>query len=49
MPDGAPTVWRNVTSEVLSASQALSVGDILLSFPVALLIGEGKEQYVHTT
>jgi (1->4)-alpha-D-glucan 1-alpha-D-glucosylmutase len=42
MPDGAPAVWRNViTSEVLSAGKALSVGDILVSFPVALLMGEG--------
>jgi (1->4)-alpha-D-glucan 1-alpha-D-glucosylmutase len=44
MPKGAPAAWRNViTSEVLSAGKALSVGDILLSFPVAFLIGEGKE------
>ena len=43
MPDGAPAEWRNViTGEVLSAGKALSVGDILLSFPVALLMGEGK-------
>jgi (1->4)-alpha-D-glucan 1-alpha-D-glucosylmutase len=42
MPNGAPAAWRNViTSEVLSARKALSVGDILLSFPVALLMGEG--------
>jgi len=39
MPDGAPAAWRNViTSEVLSSGRALSIGDILLSFPVALLI-----------
>ena len=44
MPDGAPAAWRNaVTGEVLSADKALSVGDIFLSFPVALLMGEGKE------
>jgi (1->4)-alpha-D-glucan 1-alpha-D-glucosylmutase len=44
MPKGAPAAWRNViTSEVLSAGKALSVGDILLSFPVAFLMGEGKE------
>ena len=50
MPDGAPAAWRNViTSEVLAAGKALPVGDILLSFPVALLIGEGKEEYVQTT
>ena len=43
MPNGAPAAWRNViTNEVLSAGQALSVGDILLSFPVALLMGEGR-------
>ena len=50
MPDGAPAAWRNViTSEVLSAGQAMSVGDILLSFPVALLMGAGKEDYAQTT
>ncbi len=44
MPNGVPAAWRNViTSEVLSAGKALSVGDILLSFPVALLMGEGTE------
>ena len=43
MPDGAPAQWRNViTSEVLSAGRALPIGDILISFPVALLMGEGK-------
>jgi len=42
MPDGAPAAWRNViTGEEISAGRALSVGDILLSFPVALLMGEG--------
>jgi (1->4)-alpha-D-glucan 1-alpha-D-glucosylmutase len=45
MPDEAPVAWRNViTGEVLAAGQALSVGDLLLSFPVALLLGEGKEE-----
>ena len=49
MPDGAPAQWRNViTSEVLSAGHALPVGDALLNFPVALLMGEGKEEYVQT-
>jgi (1->4)-alpha-D-glucan 1-alpha-D-glucosylmutase len=43
VPDGAPAQWRNViTSEVLSAGKALPVGEALLSFPVALLMGEGK-------
>jgi (1->4)-alpha-D-glucan 1-alpha-D-glucosylmutase len=43
MPAGAPAAWRNViTNEALSAGRTLSVGDILLSFPVALLMGEGK-------
>ena len=47
MPNGAPAAWRNViTSEVLSAGKTLPVGDALLSFPVALLMGEGKEEYV---
>jgi (1->4)-alpha-D-glucan 1-alpha-D-glucosylmutase len=50
MPKGAPAAWRNViTSEELSAGKALSVGDVLLSFPVALLIGEGKKGHVQTT
>ncbi len=49
MPDWSPLEWRNViTSEVLSAGNALPVGDVLRSFPVALLMGEGKEQYVQT-
>ena len=49
MPDWSPLEWRNViTSEVLSAGNALPVGDVLHSFPVALLMGEGKEQYVQT-
>ncbi|MGO9376687.1 MAG: malto-oligosyltrehalose synthase, partial [Syntrophobacteraceae bacterium] len=44
MPDGAPAAWRNaITNEVLSAGRSLSVGDTLLSFPVALLMGESKE------
>ncbi len=44
MPDGAPAAWRNViTNEVLSAGKTVSVGDTLLSFPAALLMGEGKE------
>jgi (1->4)-alpha-D-glucan 1-alpha-D-glucosylmutase len=50
MPDGAPATWQNmITNEVLSVGQALSVGDILLSFPVALLMGEGRKKYVQTT
>ncbi len=50
MPDGAPAQWRNViTSEALPAGHALPVGDALLNFPVALLMGEGKEEYVQTT
>ncbi len=49
MPDSAPVEWRNViTGEVLSAGDALPVGDVLHSFPVALLMGEGKEQYAQT-
>jgi (1->4)-alpha-D-glucan 1-alpha-D-glucosylmutase len=49
MPDGAPAAWRNViTSEVLAADKAMSIGDILRSFPVALLMGEGKEEQVQT-
>jgi (1->4)-alpha-D-glucan 1-alpha-D-glucosylmutase len=43
MPGEAPAAWRNViTNEVLSAGKALPVGDALLNFPVALLMGEGK-------
>ena len=45
MPDGAPAAWRNaITSEVLAAGQTLPVGDVLRSFPVALLVGERKEE-----
>ena len=44
MPGGAPAAWRNViTGEVLSAGKELFVGDIMLRFPVALLMGKGKE------
>jgi (1->4)-alpha-D-glucan 1-alpha-D-glucosylmutase len=47
MPDRSPAEWRNaLTSEVLSAGNALPVGDVLHSFPVALLLSEGKEAYV---
>ena len=50
LPNGAPAAWRNViTSEVLAAGKTLPVGDVLLSFPVALLMGEGTEEYVQTT
>ncbi|MCX5871781.1 MAG: malto-oligosyltrehalose synthase [Deltaproteobacteria bacterium] len=49
MPDWSPLEWRNViTNEVLSAGSALPVGDLLHSFPVALLMGEGKKQYAQT-
>jgi (1->4)-alpha-D-glucan 1-alpha-D-glucosylmutase len=49
MPDWAPLEWRNViTGEVLSAGSPLPVGDVLQSFPVALLMGEGKDQYAQT-
>ena len=45
MPDRSPAEWRNaLTSEVLSAGNALPVGDVLHSFPVALLMSEGKER-----
>lgn len=48
MPGGAPACWRNVITneEVISAGRAVSVGDLLLSFPVALLMGEGEDEYV---
>lgn len=50
MPDGTPAQWRNViTGGVLSAGKFLPVGDALLDFPVALLMGAGKEDYVQTT
>lgn len=49
LPDGAPAAWRNViTGEVLSAGKALTVGEILLSFPVALLMGEGEGEHVQS-
>jgi (1->4)-alpha-D-glucan 1-alpha-D-glucosylmutase len=38
---GAPRTWRNViTSEIVTRGNALPVGDILTSFPVALLVSE---------
>jgi len=44
MPDGAPAQWRNViTNEVLSLGNALPVGEVLLNFPVAMLMGEATE------
>ncbi|MEN6438818.1 MAG: malto-oligosyltrehalose synthase, partial [Syntrophobacter sp.] len=50
MPSGAPAAWRNaITSEVLPPGRALYVGDILVCFPVALLMGEGKEKHVQIT
>ena len=49
MPDSALVEWRNViTSEVLSVAGSLSVGEVLRSFPVALLMGEVKEQHAQT-
>ncbi|MGO9121869.1 MAG: malto-oligosyltrehalose synthase [Desulfomonilaceae bacterium] len=49
MPDRSPAEWRNaLTSEVISAGNALPVGDVLVSFPVALLMGEGKQGCVQT-
>jgi (1->4)-alpha-D-glucan 1-alpha-D-glucosylmutase len=49
MPDLSPLQWRNaITNEELSTGNALLVGDALLSFPVALLMGERKEQAVKT-
>jgi len=50
LPHGTPTAWRNILTdeEILSGENALPVGDILLRFPVALLIGEGKEEYLAT-
>ena len=42
MPDGAPAQWRNfITDEVLAVGNVLPVGEVLFSFPVALLMGEG--------
>ena len=44
MPDGAPAQWRNViTNEVLFLGNALPVGEVLLNFPVAMLMGEATE------
>jgi len=38
---GAPQTWRNViTSEIVTEGPALLVGDILRSFPVAMLVSE---------
>jgi (1->4)-alpha-D-glucan 1-alpha-D-glucosylmutase len=42
MPDGAPAQWRNViTTEEIAVGNVLPIGEVLLSFPVALLMGEG--------
>lgn len=50
MPDWAPLEWRNViTGEALSTGSPLPVGDVLYSFPVALLIGEGNQRYAQTS
>jgi (1->4)-alpha-D-glucan 1-alpha-D-glucosylmutase len=48
LPHGAPAAWQNALTneEILFRENALPVGDILLRFPVALLIGEGKEEDV---
>jgi (1->4)-alpha-D-glucan 1-alpha-D-glucosylmutase len=47
MPDQSPAEWRNaLTSEVLSVGAALPIGDVLLNFPVALIMAEGKQAYV---
>jgi len=50
LPHGTPVAWRNVLTDekILSTESAQSVGDIVLRFPVALLIGEGKEESVAT-
>ena len=45
VPDGSPEEWQNpLTSEVLTARNSLPVGDVLLRFPVALLMGKGNEE-----
>ena len=44
LPEGVPAQWRNaVTNETLSGGGVLPVGEALLSFPVALLMGKGEE------
>ncbi|MFH1116387.1 MAG: malto-oligosyltrehalose synthase [Pseudomonadota bacterium] len=49
MPDRTPREWRNViTGEVLCAGDTLSVGNVLLGFPVALLMGEGRDDCAKT-
>ncbi|MCE5336312.1 MAG: malto-oligosyltrehalose synthase, partial [Desulfobacteraceae bacterium] len=41
LPEGAPASWRNaITGDVISASGMLKAGDVLLNFPVGLLMGE---------
>jgi len=51
LPHGTPAVWRNMLTdeEILSGENALPVGDILFRFPVALLIGERKDEDVTTS
>ncbi len=49
MPDCPTFEWRNViTSEALSTSRVLPIGDILQSFPVALLMTDGNERHDQT-
>jgi (1->4)-alpha-D-glucan 1-alpha-D-glucosylmutase len=39
LPEDAPSRWRNIfTGEVVSSTNSLTVGDVLLHFPVALLM-----------
>jgi (1->4)-alpha-D-glucan 1-alpha-D-glucosylmutase len=46
VPEGAPAAWRNViTGESVAGDGAVSLGEILSGFPVALLTGEGKGDY----
>jgi (1->4)-alpha-D-glucan 1-alpha-D-glucosylmutase len=43
MPNGSPVFWRNViTNEIYYTGKVLYIKDILSSFPVAMLMGDGK-------
>jgi (1->4)-alpha-D-glucan 1-alpha-D-glucosylmutase len=41
LPDGAPSSWKNaLTGQTVQGSRSLSMGEILQSFPVALLMND---------
>jgi (1->4)-alpha-D-glucan 1-alpha-D-glucosylmutase len=48
LPEGSPGEWNNVfTGEVIGNSKALGIGEVLLHFPVALLVAEERTGSSH--